>query len=94
MVREAQTQRSFMVNLERWLSLAVLGRPPVRRRREQRRGPARDLRYRAFVRTKPCCCECGRWPVHTAHTGKDGGMSMKASDYSCVPLFLELPSRI
>jgi hypothetical protein len=27
-----------------------------------------------------------RGPSEAAHTGNDGGMSMKASDYSCVPL--------
>src|ERR1019366_2770677 len=34
-----------------------------------------------------CCIACGvEGRSEAAHTGSDGGMSMKASDYSCVPL--------
>ena len=33
------------------------------------------------------CIACGVvGPSEAAHTGTDGGMSQKASDYSCVPL--------
>lgn len=33
------------------------------------------------------CMACGvEGRSEAAHTGMDGGMSMKASDYSCVPL--------
>ena len=40
----------------------------------------------AWIRTLPCIA-CGvEGRSEAAHTGTDGGMSMKASDYSCVPL--------
>ncbi len=74
----------------RYLRFAVLGKAehPRRspRRRAGRRGPARDSRYKAWIRTLPCA-KCGsRHQVEAAHTGSDGGMRQKASDYSCVPL--------
>jgi hypothetical protein len=47
--------------------------------------PERDARYRAWIKTLACVC-CGRMPCDPAHTGTDGGMGQKASDYSCVPL--------
>lgn len=69
-----------------WLTRSVLGRNPLRRPRRSRRGPPRDPEYRAWIRSFPCC-SCGvAWPVEAAHTGSDGGMRQKASDYSCVPL--------
>ena len=76
-----------MMNLSRWLSYTVFGnKTPSPRRRFRRRGPARDPLYRAFVRTFPCCA-CGRVEQsQAAHTGHDGGMHQKSSDYSCVPL--------
>ena len=55
-------------------------------RNRVRRGPARDTRYRAWIRTLPCAVCGSRWRVEAAHTGSDGGMSQKPSDYSCVPL--------
>src|ERR1051325_8768537 len=55
-------------------------------RNRVRRGPARDTRYRAWIRTLPCAVCGSKWRVEAAHTGSDGGMSQKASDYSCVPL--------
>ena len=73
--------------LEQWLARQVLDRkiprkPPAR----ERRGPARDAAYRAWIRGLPCVA-CGSTEnVEAAHTGQDGGMSMKSSDYSCVPL--------
>jgi hypothetical protein len=49
-------------------------------------GPPRDEDYKAWIRTLPCIA-CGiEGRSEAAHTGSDGGMSMKASDYSCVPL--------
>ena len=65
----------------------ILERKPQRQQeRKIRRGPPRDPSYRAWIRTLPCTI-CGSvWKVEAAHTGCDGGMSMKASDYSCVPL--------
>ena len=57
----------------RWLYLQVHGRKPKRRSpRSARRGPARSWKFKAWVRTLPCV-SCG-------------GMSQKASDYSCIPL--------
>lgn len=53
------------------------------------RGPLRDERYKAYVRTFRCCCGCGRWPSEAAHTGDDGGMGQKPSDRTCAPLFWE-----
>jgi hypothetical protein len=38
------------------------------------------------VRTLPCAGCGSTYAVEAAHTGKDGGMRMKASDYSCIPL--------
>ena len=57
-----------------------------KRWRKSRGGPPRDPRYRAWIRTLPCAVCGSRWRVEAAHTGSDGGMSLKASDYSCVPL--------
>jgi hypothetical protein len=55
------------------------------RRRKIRRGPARDWRYRAFVR-QHACVACGSLRfVEAAHTGPHG-LSSKASDYQCIPL--------
>jgi hypothetical protein len=73
--------------LERWLAREIWGRDVTpglpRTRREQ---PARDWAYRAWIRTWPCAvCGSTRY-VEAAHTGLDGGMSQKASDYSCIPL--------
>ena len=60
--------------------------PQRQNKRKIRRGPPRDPAYRAWVRTLPCTI-CGAvWRVEAAHTGCDGGMSMKPSDYSCIPL--------
>ena len=43
----------------------------------------------AWVRELPCIA-CGlEGRSQAAHTGSDGGMSMKASDYSVVPLCAE-----
>jgi hypothetical protein len=66
----------------------VHGRRRKRRspRRRTGRGPVRDWKYRAWIRTLPCAF-CGTLRgVQAAHTGSDGGMRQKASDMSCVPL--------
>ena len=74
------------VNL-RSLVWLVWGRnPEMKPRREERRGPPRDSRYRAWIRTLPCVTCGSNCQIEAAHTGTDGGMSQKASDYSCVPL--------
>jgi len=70
-----------------YLAWAIHGRKPQRRATSPtRRGPPRDPAYLAWIRELPCiaCGTEGR--SEAAHTGSDGGMSMKASDYSCVPL--------
>jgi len=78
--------------LEAYLAYVVLGRKLPQRERigprsgPPRKGPARDEEYKGWVRTLACCA-CGvEGRSEAAHTGTDGGMSMKASDYSCVPL--------
>lgn len=76
-----------MTRLEQLLRWKVFGERVRRcpRRRTAYRGPARDDDYRTFIRRQPCCV-CGRTPSEAAHTGLDGGMGQKSSDYSCVPL--------
>ena len=70
-----------------WLAWAVHNRKPERRApTPTRKGPPRDEDYKSWIREMPCCA-CGtEGRSEAAHTGSDGGMSMKASDYSCVPL--------
>jgi len=73
--------------LRSYLAWAIHGRKPQRRSNSStRKGPPRDEAYKAWIRTLPCiaCSVEGR--SEAAHVGTDGGMSMKASDYSCVPL--------
>ena len=73
--------------LRSYLAWAIHGRKPQRRATSpMRKGPPRDEGYLAWIRTLPCtaCDIAGR--SEAAHTGTDGGMSQKASDYSCVPL--------
>ena len=79
-------------HFEAYLAHVVLERKLPERERigprvgPPRKGPARDEEYKAWIREHPCNA-CGkRAPSEAAHTGNDGGMSMKASDYSCVPL--------
>jgi hypothetical protein len=70
-----------------WLVWQVWGRRSEwKPRHEERRGPPRDWQYRSWIRTLPCAACQSRWQIEAAHTGSDGGLSQKASDYSCVPL--------
>ena len=72
---------------ERWIVGEILDRKVFSDRRATRRwhrGPARDARYLAWVRTLPCEI-CGGL-AEAAHTGADGGMRQKASDFTCIPL--------
>jgi len=73
--------------LVRYLRYAVHGETVHRRRRRRNRRcrPARDWKYRAWIRSLPSAIS-GMTPCEAAHTGNDGGTSMKASDYSCIPL--------
>ena len=79
-------------HLQAYLAHAVLGRKLPQRQSigprpgPPRKGPARDEDYKAWIRTLPCCACGAQGCSEAAHTGDDGGMSMKASDYSCVPL--------
>ena len=77
----------FGRQLTRYLHFAIHGTSAPRSpRRHPRRGPARNWKYRAWMRTLPCAA-CGTTSgVEAAHTGDDGGLSQKASDYTCVPL--------
>lgn len=76
----------MITRFERNLYFIITGKEPARIRRKPRRGPARDAAYLAWIRTLRCEA-CGRRaPSEAAHTGHDGGMSVKASDYSAIPL--------
>lgn len=73
--------------LRRWLAYEVWGetirKPPGRA--ETSGGPARDWKYRAWIRSFPCAA-CGiEQNVEAAHTGPHG-LGQKASDYTCIPL--------
>lgn len=60
-------------------------RSPRRRSALHSTAPARNSRYRAWIRSLPCAA-CGSGDaVQAAHT-KNAGMRIKGSDYSCVPL--------
>src|SRR5690349_3856544 len=69
-----------------FLFYLVTGRKAPRSpRRARRRGPARDWRYKAWIRSLPCvACNTTRG-VEAAHT-ETGGMAQKASDSTVVPL--------
>lgn len=74
-------------DLESWLAREILGceplrKPPARARRET---PERDWKYRAWIRSLPCCVCGAELYVEAAHTG-DHGISQKASDYRAIPL--------
>ena len=73
---------------DRWLYCQVHGRKPRRRspRRSSARGPARSWKYKAWIRSLECVACGSSYGVEAAHTGSDGGMRQKASDYSCIPL--------
>lgn len=76
--------------LRRWLMREVHGidiprKPPQRASVLGTKKTARSWRYLAWIRTLPCAV-CGAQPSEAAHTGSDGGISMKASDYSAIPL--------
>jgi len=73
--------------LRSYLAWAVHGRNPARLPASKpRKGPPRDEAYKAWIRALACLgCGCGG-QNEAAHVGNDGGMSMKAADYSCVPL--------
>lgn len=75
--------------LTRWLMRQVHGidigrKPPTRARKNS--AIVRDSKYLAWIRSLPCA-GCGIEPAgEAAHTGADGGMRIKSSDTSCIPL--------
>jgi hypothetical protein len=76
--------------LARYLRYAIWdeSKPPRSPRRAPRRGPARNWKYKAWIRSLPSAVS-GLPGCQACHTGQDGGMSQKASDYSCIPLTFE-----
>ena len=74
------------VNLRTLVWLVFRRKLESKPRRKERRGPARDSGYREWIRSLSCVGCGSRWQIEAAHTGPDGGMSQKASDYSCIPL--------
>jgi hypothetical protein len=59
---------------------------PRKPARKEHGGPARNWKYKLWIRSLPCAI-CGLEPCgEAAHTGNDGGMAEKSSDYSCIPL--------
>jgi hypothetical protein len=78
-----------MRTLGAYLGWKLWGRKPTRKAPRRRKsfvqGPIRDARYIKWIRTLPCVV-CGRTPSEAAHTGTDGGQSLKSSDSSCIPL--------
>ena len=74
------------VNLRKLVWLVLGKNLEQKPRRVERRGPPRDSSYRAWIRSLHCVACGSRWEIEAAHTGSDGGMSQKASDFSCVPL--------
>lgn len=87
---QCKAQNRDVTKLDRYAIWAITGRKvrTPRRRRQTNRGPARNWKYRAWIRTQPCCCGCGREPSQAAHT-QNNGTASKGSDYSCVPLYWE-----
>ncbi|MGC1586999.1 MAG: hypothetical protein WA791_15095 [Rhodomicrobium sp.] len=71
------------------LAYLITGRTLPRRRKKRRfrkPDPRRSPQYRAWIRTLDCLVlGCNSRPIHAAHTGTDGGIGTKASDWSCVP---------
>lgn len=77
--------------LKRWLMREIHGvetprKPPRKAFSALGNPPARNWKYRQWIRSLPCA-HCGStYQIEAAHTGSDGGMRQKASDKSCVPL--------
>jgi hypothetical protein len=80
-------------DLRRWLAKEILGKDLPRKPSKKAsflhpNKPARDWTYRAWIRSLPSAIS-GLSPCDACHTGTDGGMRLKASDYSCIPLTRE-----
>src|SRR5215472_1849608 len=86
-------RRPLMNNhqLARWLMREIHGvdlprRKPMKKALSLGSKPARSWKYRGWIRSLPCTV-CGLDPAgEAAHTGSDGGMRQKSSDYSCITL--------
>ncbi len=68
----------------------------IKRRTKPRRGPARDEKYRNFIRSLGCIVCRDSVPVNAqssrtecAHVGSIRGLSQKCSDYETAPLCME-----
>ncbi len=72
--------------LARWLMREIHGISIGRRApRGRRRGPARDWRYRRWIRTQPCAV-CGSTKrIEAAHTGADGRIPLCADCHRLAP---------
>ena len=77
----------FGRQLERWVWREVHGEDLPRKRgpRREHRGPARNWKYRAWIRSLPCAV-CGLEPCGEAHHTGERGLGQQASDYTCIPL--------
>lgn len=78
--------------LERWLIREVHNRnverkPPQKASALHNSAPARDYKYRAWIRSLPSAVS-GLSPCQACHTGPHA-IGQKASDYTCIPLTLE-----
>lgn len=76
--------------LRRWLMREIHGveiqrKPPKKSSSLIGSKPARNGKYRAWVRSLPCA-SCGREPAGEAAHTETGGLRQKGSDYSCIPL--------
>ena len=80
--------RLYGHDLRNFLVREVLGKTIRKPPQRKTRGPERDEDYKAWIRMQPSLVS-GLTPCDACHTGSDGGMSMKASDLSCVPLTRE-----
>jgi hypothetical protein len=84
--RRQQTMKSRH-QLEKWLAQEILGKeiprkPPAKARRTN---SIRNEDYKSWIRQQPSVIS-GHYGCEAAHTGEDGGMAMKASDTTCIPL--------
>ena len=59
-------------------------RSPIKRRTKRIAPEERD--YAAWIRKQPCACCGGNPPCEAAHTGKGGGMGLKAPWVNMIPL--------
>lgn len=69
-----------------WLAASLTARfTAFSRSGPPRKGALRDEEYKDWIRTLACCASGVEGRSEAAHTGTDGGMSMKASDAGYPP---------